>query len=295
MLTSTGHPSVLRTDSLPDSALPIDSEYYLRRFKYLRRVGIGQPRIQKSADFNGSPESSSKTVLQVIPDNVRPLFREWGLQALTPTMPEQRYFYDQSTQCGQVSNTENWVVVVPRVFVAGKADHYDEQLAPKQVAFKIEIGLRNESAAGFCGATIERRPQVGGLSELVVNGQPSTIPLLHPDVGRLTSGPLDFRVAFSDKKIYVAWRRTDCEEPWNEWQPQNEVERNADALTGPAWLSIKRIDNPVIDESVTIGAIEFATKCVAVVEQRVLEDQLLLQEVPTEDFAAILPLPTERI
>lgn len=462
---ASGHPTILRETDLTDADLhqlsepdipnarwPRDSRY-IRRFKYLRRVGVGLPRVQRSEspdDPSNKALENDKNVFPIIPKDVRPLAREWGIQGLTPIEPWVRFLYDSSTQSGKiesVSAVNNWMLVVPRVTVAGQSD---DDNGP-DISFDLFIGLRNHVEKMIalvpgqsCGAVIQRRgtelrvrgisflftsaafaqpdldamdsgtiPQVvkqafaangpaltntatiavvsrtsewtiadAGATFVVKNngatldcfetnaqmllrqGQflfasaafqqsditqlnAGTVPgivhqaftantieinpnprvvvltagdewklrsgttdylirkragalgiysdseaLLHPDVGLLSSGPLDFRVTYTGSQVYVAWRRSDSQEPWNEWAPAITSLRNLSPANGNSWVIVERLDDLSSKTSVTIGTPEYATGSVALSKDtrpRPLEHGLSLRPLEVAETTIILP------
>jgi hypothetical protein len=273
---NNGHPAQLRTTQIGDAEWDVGAEKakdQIRSLKYLRRVGIGPVRLDKVE--GESAVNGKKIGLPEVPAGVRPLANEWQLQGLTFAQPELRYAYDSVRRQGEIGvegqKLDNWVVVVPRVFVAGASD---DELAQPGINFHLDIGLRSQTDS--CVLQVEREAE-----SLKVNGT-AVIKLETVEEGEIFGGPLDLCVAFGNNStgqpsLRLAWRRSDRQEPW--YSTESAIFA-ATAIPGPAWVSITRKPATGLDpeETVTLSVPRFATGTVDL--QKFLADDRILDVRP---------------
>ena len=281
------HPAQLRTTAISDAEFAAeDAQLHIRQqfynIIYLRRVGVGLPRLE----HNGWPNPPSlkrpdTPLVPPVPPDVRPLATEWGILGLTSTCPVLRFNYDESARTGDISNTSNWALIVPRVTVAGSSD--DDTQAATQ--FDLRFGLSVFSIGGRqrCGVRVLRNGS--DLTVGIDGAAPSTRQLVHPEAGLISSGPLDFRLAYAGGSCYLAWRRSDRDEAWLPWNGPEEVVGPAAAVSSQAWVEIER-DTPTGAREfvVTCGTPDFASGSVLLTDQlpkKVLDDAMGLARLST--------------
>ncbi len=302
---ASAHPAALRTSTittaefeaeslrLGNPAVPAELKYFqqiIHESVYLRRVGIGTPRLERPEwPASGKLTKPDRPLLPEVPPEVRPLAKEWGIVGLTSSQPALRWNYDDLRREGDIANTENWLLIVPRVIVAGTSDDSNDG----SVTFTISIGLRSTNGAAIdtCGVKIERNG-----SKLTVDGVTANDNLVHPDIGTLSSGPLDFRLGYVGGNLYLSWRRSDRQEAWLPWRADGELVGAAAPVTENAWVEIScatRADRELV---ITFGTPEFSTGSTALAAQssaQVRDDQMGTRPLaaPTAPLIVLRPDP----
>ena len=277
-LCRSEHPAALRTTLPSDMELgyvllptlpdPDSAWAHMRRYVYLRRVGVSLPRA-----FSANPltqdawlyDPISKTqnpkftipVLKEIPRDVLPLTRDWGLRGLSALQAEQRFFYDPESGLGTLRDPARWEVILPRVFVAG-GDEADRP-ASGAYAFRLTVGLINKGTN--CLVEFHRNLDV---LDVTANATTNSATLISPDGGALQSGAIDLKVVFRAGDIAVSWRRSDRDEAWVDATAFSGVPAAGDL----SWLSIRRptaaittstTPNPATEDVLTFGSPMFAS------------------------------------
>jgi hypothetical protein len=106
---TSAHPAALRGAAIPEDLSSAGAG--LLRWRYLRRVGVGQPRL---APKPGSPSMMNRPepVAEFkIPRGVLPLARELGLRATSPARPAERFYFDTAKGAGPAPGVK-WAVAL---------------------------------------------------------------------------------------------------------------------------------------------------------------------------------------
>ncbi|MDZ4853231.1 MAG: hypothetical protein SGI77_28410 [Pirellulaceae bacterium] len=313
-----GHPARLRVDSPPDADLPIhspasdsdgdgihDRPDYIRRIVHLRSVGVGAPRAF-ALTKDGLPSLDlKKPPLPSSPREVIPLARDWNIRGLTHTERSLREFYDAGLHRNElpIADAANWMLVIPRVAVCGAADTDTGDANQHAVAeFDLWAGLTNtndeSNLSGSCGLGIQRDKE-----QLTVThgGTTSNITLTSPAGGPLESGSIDLRLALADGNFYLAWRRSDRDEPWADGTQSGQLLGPATAPTAACRLLIRRQDAALVrtattpsvsgESTITLGGPRFATGNVVIRNDRPVDDDLALRDLAAHDRQVTVVAP----
>lgn len=219
------HPAAMGEDALSLPAAGPD----IHEWRYLRRVGIGQPRLAAPLDLRLSRD-------------VLPLARELGLRAITAARPLERYFFDTAKGTGFLTPGASWAVVLGRVLTTGNPHG-----AMEEGRWSLRFGLREDNpengtlrtemtvAVTRTGATLTGTPTVGG----------APLPI-RTDATLPASGSIDLRWEWTGVSFQLRWRRADWGDNWSaglEWTAPTPsttrlyvvVERVAAATSDPTF------------------------------------------------------------
>jgi len=158
------HPLVLQPGPV---TMPPD-ENVVHRLRYLRRVGMGTPRLVPGTNLavlgeapaGATPAASG---LPSLPPGLLPLAKELGLHALSANLPIERFFFDTSGRVGQLNPGTVWSLTLPHVAATGSAPQVDTDPG-SAVSWQIRFGLQATDPYGNI---------IGQFSMLVVRAGPA--------------------------------------------------------------------------------------------------------------------------
>jgi hypothetical protein len=133
------HPLVLDPSGSTTAPDPI----VVRRLRYLRRVGVGAPRLISGQDLVTIGEMKTPTTggLPDLPPGLTPLAKELGLHVLSANLTHERFFFDPSGRVGQLNPGSEWTVTLPRVTATGSTPEVDTD-SNFPVNWQIRFGLK---------------------------------------------------------------------------------------------------------------------------------------------------------
>ncbi len=158
--------------------------------------------------------------------------------------------------------------------------------------FDVAFGLRHDQAS--CTARVARNGTQLSITVSLPGGDwTGSALLVHPTAGLLAGGPLDLRLAYVEGSLYLAWRRSDRDEPWLPWVTAGELLTAAPPASSPAWVSVERADTPTSGERVvTFGTVEFGVHCGKITPPGRLDESVLqLAPLAAADTAVVVVKP----